>query len=390
MSEVYIVSAKTVDEAIDLASKLYGGKNKEISHDIISLPKKGFLGIGSKDAVIKVTVTDETEDDLASLVKEIKSYKTSTAAESGYYTPAEEKAPAPAESKKKAEKPQKSEAPKAEKAEKHQKPVESKPQREKEEKPAKAEPSEKPQKSQKKSSQKKAQKPHEDKAAKQERIEKRSEEAEKKIAVSREEMDMAIEFINAMIANMNLSANAVALDAPEGVEFVVSEKADVYPAINIEGNDTGILIGHHGETLDAIQYLVNLYIFRKGGADRGGRENIKITVDIENYRAKREDTLRSLARRMAARAVKNKRNVFLEPMNPYERRIIHSELQSYPDVSTHSVGSDTNRKIVITYEGADKQSGNRRRGRGNRRGHGNGGQTEVSTPKGLPLPSLED
>ncbi len=401
MSEVYIVSAKTVDEAIDLASKLYGGKNKEISHDIISLPKKGFLGIGSKDAVIKVTVTDETDDDLASLVKEIKNYKSHTAVESGYYTPEEEKAPEEnkesKENKKKAEKPQKNDShkaeKKAEKPQKAQKPAENKPVPEKAEKAEKTEPAAKQEKPQKKAPQKKQPKPQEDKTAKQERIEKRSEEAEKKVAVSREEMDMAIEFINAMIANMHISANAAPLDAPEGVEFVVTEKADVYPAINIEGTDTGILIGHHGETLDAIQYLVNLYIFRKSGADRGSRENIKITVDIENYRAKREETLRSLARRMAARAVKNKRNVFLEPMNPYERRIIHSELQSYPDVSTHSVGSDTNRKIVITYEGADKQSGGRRRGRNNRRGHGNGGQNnqnEVSTPKGLPLPSLED
>ena len=82
---------------------------------------------------------------------------------------------------------------------------------------------------------------------------------------------------------------------------------------------------------------------------------MKIVVDIEGYREKREETLRTLARRMAARAVKYKRNVFLEPMNAYERRIIHSELQSFENVSTHSVGADKDRKIIITYEGPDKR-----------------------------------
>ena len=81
---------------------------------------------------------------------------------------------------------------------------------------------------------------------------------------------------------------------------------------------------------------------------------MKITVDIENYREKREATLRALARRMAQKAIKYKRNMVLEPMNPYERRIIHSELQTFENVDTHSVGSDENRKVVITYEGADK------------------------------------
>ena len=88
---------------------------------------------------------------------------------------------------------------------------------------------------------------------------------------------------------------------------------------------------------------------------------MKIVVDIEGYREKREETLRTLARRMAARAVKYKRNVFLEPMNAYERRIIHSELQSFENVSTHSVGADKDRKIIITYEGPDKRERPERR-----------------------------
>ena len=163
-------------------------------------------------------------------------------------------------------------------------------------------------------------------------------------------MKYALEFVRALIADMGLSATAEAASAPEGEEFTVTETASVYPAINISGDDKGILIGHHGETLDAIQFLVNLSSQRRAGI-KSGKETVKIKIDVENYRAKREEALRILARKMAGRAVKYKKNMFLEPMNPYERRIIHSELQSYPGVSTHSVGSDKNRKIVISYEG---------------------------------------
>ena len=107
-----------------------------------------------------------------------------------------------------------------------------------------------------------------------------------------------------------------------------------------------MLIGHHGETLDALQYLANLSA-NKGDDDKS---YAKITVDIENYRAKREETLRTLARRLASRVRKSGRNITLEPMNPYERRIVHSEVQSIEGVSTYSIGSDDNRKIVICPE----------------------------------------
>lgn len=183
-------------------------------------------------------------------------------------------------------------------------------------------------------------------------------------AVSEAEMSFALEFANTLLKNMGLDASAVPAECPEGEEYDVKEGCTVYPKINVIGDDTGILIGHHGETLDAIQYLVNLSAIRRSKQNDG--DYVKIVVDIENYREKREETLRALARRMAARAVKYKRNVFLEPMNAYERRIIHSELQSFENVSTHSVGSDRDRKIIITYEGADKAPDNRNR---RRKGH---------------------
>ena len=178
--------------------------------------------------------------------------------------------------------------------------------------------------------------------------------AEKRLreGVTQAEMDYALDFANTLLENMKLDAKAVPAEA-NGDEYIINGEANVYPRINIIGADTGILIGHHGETLDAIQYLVNLSALRKSKQKDG--DYVKIVVDIEGYREKREETLRTLARRMAARAVKYKRNVFLEPMNAYERRIIHSELQSFENVSTHSVGADKDRKIIITYEGPDKR-----------------------------------
>ena len=144
----------------------------------------------------------------------------------------------------------------------------------------------------------------------------------------------AVEFVTKLVANMGLDAE------------VKSEKInDKDTKITIVGESAGLLIGHHGETLDALHYLANLTANKTDGEGYS-----KITVDIENYRAKREETLRTLARRMASRVNKNGRSMTLEPMNPYERRIIHSEIQNIEGVSTYSIGSDDNRKIVICPE----------------------------------------
>ncbi len=191
-------------------------------------------------------------------------------------------------------------------------------------------------------------------------------EARKKTGITQAEMDHALAFVSTLLGNMQIEAKAQAVVCPEGEEIEIEGDANVYPAIEIVGDGTGILIGHHGETLDAIQYLLNLAAIRH--SDNPAGDYVKISLDIENYRAKREETLRSLARRMAARALKYKRNVFLEPMNAYERRIIHSELQHVEGVSTHSVGTDKNRKIVITYEGADRAADDRRRSADGRHG----------------------
>ncbi len=119
--------------------------------------------------------------------------------------------------------------------------------------------------------------------------------------------------------------------------------------INITGEEAGVLIGHHGETLDALQYLCNLAANKKDG-EADDREYTRVVVDISGYRAKREETLRILARRTAEKALKYKRSVSLEPMPSHERRIIHSEIQKIEGVTTNSIGSENNRRVVIIPE----------------------------------------
>ncbi len=150
----------------------------------------------------------------------------------------------------------------------------------------------------------------------------------------------ALNFINQLVKDMGLDVNVEMKDA-EG-----SDKD--CKLIDITGEGAGVLIGHHGDTLDSLQYLANLAANKRVNGVKP--DYVKITVDAENYRAKREETLRALARRMADKVLKQKRSVMLEPMNPYERRIIHSEIQNIEGVSTNSIGSENNRKIVIYLE----------------------------------------
>ena len=148
---------------------------------------------------------------------------------------------------------------------------------------------------------------------------------------------LAFEFVKKLVADMGLS-----------VEVTMRDVAKDSKLIEINGEGAGSLIGHHGETLDSIQYLANLAANKKVNGQK--RDFVKITVDAEGYRAKREETLRALARRMASKVLKYKKSVMLEPMNPYERRIIHSEIQNIEGVSTNSIGSENNRKIVVYLE----------------------------------------
>ena len=118
--------------------------------------------------------------------------------------------------------------------------------------------------------------------------------------------------------------------------------------VDLVGADLGILIGRRGETLDAIQHLTNYVV------NRGSEKRLHISVDAECYRSKREESLTRLAEKMAEKAIKYKRSMALEPMNSYERHVIHTALQNYEGVTTSSTGVEPNRRVVVSYVKPDK------------------------------------
>ena len=155
-------------------------------------------------------------------------------------------------------------------------------------------------------------------------------------------IDIGVNFVKTLLEDMQIKA-----------DVTLSENDEGNKVISIAGDDAGMLIGHHGETLDQLQYLVNLAANKKADED-DDRAYTRILVDIEGYRAKREQTLRNLARRTAARVLKYKRSVTLEPMCAYERRIIHSEVQGISGVMTNSIGVENNRRIVVFLDNSKK------------------------------------
>jgi len=126
-----------------------------------------------------------------------------------------------------------------------------------------------------------------------------------------------------------------------GAPAEVEVKMDENLCINLSGEKMGLLIGHRGETLDALQYLTGVVV------NKGMNTSLRVSLDTENYRARREETLIRLGQKMAAKARRTGRRVVLEPMNPYERRILHASLQQNPYVDTHSEGDEPNRRVVI-------------------------------------------
>ena len=145
-----------------------------------------------------------------------------------------------------------------------------------------------------------------------------------------EDAKKAREFLSGLTDRMGVPVSIELMETPEQLRMQMA------------GENMSLLIGRRGETLDALQYLTSLNI------NRGREEYLRVSIDTENYRAKREEALRKLAVRMAGRAKKSGRRVALEPMNPYERRILHSALQNDPEVTTHSEGEEPYRRVIIT------------------------------------------
>ena len=151
-----------------------------------------------------------------------------------------------------------------------------------------------------------------------------------KVTVKRNYTDDAIEFLSQVLLKMNIKAD---IDLKE-IDDIVN--------IDISGNNMGAIIGYRGETLDSLQYLVSLVVNR-----HNQNQYKRVILDTENYRQKREETLKHVAEKTAYKVRKNHRPFKLEPMNPYERRIIHSALQNYDDINTRSEGEEPFRRIVV-------------------------------------------
>ena len=296
----YESSAKTIEEAISAGLEVLGASISDVTVDIIDEGSKGLFGLfGSRQAKVRLTMKETEEDILASLSEDKPAGKKP---EKPARPEKAEKAEKPARPEKKAEsdtprppkQPRQPKQPKAEKPEQEKKPLPPK---------APAKPIEKP-------------------------------------VVTMLENDQVAPDSAAGKAQSFLKELTHLMGVE--VDVAVGNDAEGNVFVKMTGDTLGILIGRRGETLDALQYLTSLKI------NRGQESYTRVTLDTENYRAKREDTLVRLANRMANRAVKTGRKVSLEPMNPYERRIIHSALQGNEAVDTHSEGEEPNRHVVIT------------------------------------------
>ena len=284
-------TGRTEEAAVQSALEQLGLDRDSVSVEILDRAKKGFLGLGSTPAKVRVTyeVPDPVEPPKpAAPVKKPEPVK----------APATEKKPEPKPEKK----PEPVKAP--------EKPAEKEPE------PVKAAPAAAPI-------------PEETPAAPVEVPAAPAEEAPVEPAVLEERIRA---FLTGLLEHMGVEATVN-----------VGEKTENGILVTLEGPKLGALIGHRGETLDAIQQLTNYSV------NRGRTNRTRIHIDAENYRAKREESLRRLANKVAGKVIKYRRNITLEPMNAYERHVIHEALQDYPDVITYSTGTEPNRRTVVAF-----------------------------------------
>ncbi len=296
MTKEYIYSGKTEELAIEKGLAELALDRDEVSVEIIELPTKGFLGIGAKDAKVKIIVTLPDPKP----AKRERTHEKKQDRRPAKDAQPREKKPAP---EKKAEE--------EVLVTPHQMPGEHiAPKKRSTTAPAKA-------KAEPRDA-KREQKPRKpEKPVPQEQLEKGAE--------------VCRQFLKETLAVLEIEC-----------EINVSTDNNML-TVSLVGDGMGLIIGRRGETLDALQQLAALVVNKDKGA------YIKVMIDTENYRAKREDALQSVAARTAAKALKYKKNITLEPMNPYERRIIHSALQGYDHITTKSVGSEPNRRVVVCY-----------------------------------------
>lgn len=303
MEKSIVTTGKTIELAIEAALTQLRMDRDSVSVEVLKNARSGFLGIGASPAEVKVTY--QVPDEPSAPKTALSSASRSKPKERPELTPSVISRPGkkiePQEPKKRPEQPKKDRRPeqRTDRPKPEKKPNEPK-------KPAEAK------------------KPVEPKSVV---------EPKTYAPAAPGSIEEQIEaFLKGLLEHMGSDAVPHAYQLDEE-----SYRADLV------GGDAGLLIGRRGDTLDAIQYLTGYAVNR----DRETR--LRISVDAGDYRRKREDALRQLARKMAAKAVKYHRNFTLEPMNAYERHIIHAALQDYPEVTTFSTGTEPHRRIVVAY-----------------------------------------
>lgn len=324
------MTGKTVEDAVKAGLKELGCDSSDVTIDVLHMGSPGLFGMFGKLAKVRLTVKEDDPDldfDLSDINLSLNS-KAAKPAPKAKKEPekkaepvkkaAPEKAAEPVEEKK-----EEAPAPAAPAAE--EKPAapkaEEKPARQKEEKPARAPRAPREDKP-------RAEKPKAEKPAEPKKPEEPFEPTDPETLG--ETGRLAYDFLKNVTEKMGVS-----------VAIRVTEEED-HLSVAMMGDTLGILIGRRGDTLDALQYLTSLQVNKH----RDGY--VRVSLDTENYRQKREEALTKLAMRMASRARKTGRKVTLEPMNPYERRVLHSALQNNPYVTTHSEGEEPYRRVVIT------------------------------------------
>ena len=370
-------TGKTTQEAIDVGLAAFGVTIADVHVDVLQEGAKGLFGLfGSKPARVRLTVMEEEREDDHGLSDLLGSFSLNENQKKAKPVPKAE-APKAAPAPKAEQAPKAAPAPKAEQAPKAEAP--------KTEAEA-AEPA--PQAESAPKAERKPRPPRQKKPKTEQKAVQPAAEAEEKAYQPMEPARTFTPTEPPVLFDEETPAGRAQRFLMD-VTDRMGVKVDVYVDDSVEnslyihmiGDTLGILIGRRGETLDALQYLTSLQV------NKGREGYIRVTLDTENYRAKREDSLRRLAQRMANRAQKTGRRVVLEPMNPYERRVLHTALQNHPAVTTHSEGEEPNRRVVIMLKGqpekpekaergespekgerTDKPSSSRRGGRGRRRG----------------------
>lgn len=283
------VSAKTLDDAITEALIQLGVTSDRLEYNVIEKGSAGFLGIGMKQAVIEAwKKEDKEEEEFLKAVEE--TIRENPVKE--YFAKEDNVKEDDVKEHQAEEAAKKEEAVREEKTEKEEASVNAK------------------------------------------------EEKSEPVSVKEKELHAKVEDETIRYVEQFVKDTLKAMDMDVEITSSIDKDGALY--VDMKGENMGILIGKRGQTLDSLQYLAN----RVANKHQSGY--VRVKLDTENYRARREETLKHLAKNIAHKVKRNRRPVILEPMNPYERRIIHSTLQSDPYVTTHSEGEEPYRKVVVT------------------------------------------